>query len=237
MRPVNRMLCGALSIKPQGVATWGWPVRLVICSVAEPVGVTSTSQFRMNISICCCSSVRARIARMYSTAGIRREVRKLLGPTPASLPAELMAAPVASNIVESRGGLGAENNPRRARLRLRKLRCFQLRAGLSQRIQRVVVDLLSRFSLLWLLSRPFKLSFQVPDFQTRERHRGIPVEGRVDCGNVVAVGTVHRIQHQRAILHRAADRADLVHGPAQAHRAVPAYPAVSRTQADRKSVV
>ena len=67
-------------MNPHGVTTAGWPVRFVINRLALPgAGVTKTSHFDIKESISRISRVRARCARMYSTAGMKREVRKLLG--------------------------------------------------------------------------------------------------------------------------------------------------------------
>src|SRR5262245_29841146 len=85
--PVNIMPCGRLLIKPHGVTTAGWPVRLVVVrlELPDPV-VTNGGGGAINASIFRMSSVRARCARMYSTAGIKRAVRKEFGQSPAFCP-------------------------------------------------------------------------------------------------------------------------------------------------------
>jgi hypothetical protein len=45
---------------------------------------------------------------MYSTAGIRRELRKVLGQSPRSLTAQGAHLAVARNIVERRGAFGLQ---------------------------------------------------------------------------------------------------------------------------------
>jgi len=73
--------------KPQGTTTAGCPVRLVTSKLALPgAGETKQSHCAISFSISCISRVRARCARRYSTAGIRRDVRNVLGQSPADCP-------------------------------------------------------------------------------------------------------------------------------------------------------
>src|SRR5207237_4895840 len=87
--PVNMIARGRLGVpvKPQGTQTAGWPVRLVMIKLALPgAGETKTSHCDINLSISRISSTRARCARRYSTAGMKREVRNEFGQSPASCP-------------------------------------------------------------------------------------------------------------------------------------------------------
>src|SRR6266849_10007044 len=78
--PVNTNPDGELLLtKPQGTTICGFPVRFVTSNEPPNGGETITSQSAMNFSISRISKVLARCARMYSTAGITREVRKLFG--------------------------------------------------------------------------------------------------------------------------------------------------------------
>src|SRR4029079_6878125 len=85
--PVNIMAAGRLLTNPEGVTTAGCPVRLVMSKLALPgAGLTNTSHWDINFSICPIRMVRARCARMYSTAGMKREVRKVLGQSFSDCP-------------------------------------------------------------------------------------------------------------------------------------------------------
>src|ERR1035438_10439438 len=75
----------APSVNPHFITTCGLPVRFVVVK-SEFGGMTRTSQSAMNFSNLAINSVRARCARMYSTAGISRDVRKVLGQSPALWP-------------------------------------------------------------------------------------------------------------------------------------------------------
>src|ERR1035438_4855544 len=67
-------------MKPQGTTAAGCPVKLVMVKLALlGAGETNTSHLLIKSSILPISSVRARCARRYSTAGIKREVRKEFG--------------------------------------------------------------------------------------------------------------------------------------------------------------
>src|SRR5437764_1268579 len=73
-----------------------------------------------------------------------------------------------------------------------------------------------------------ELTGEVADLQARERHPGVPVERRIDDGVVAAVAAVDGVEDDRAVLDAAAHRPDLVHRPAERHRAVTADAAVGR---------
>src|SRR5205807_115031 len=87
--PVNMMARGRLGVpvKPHGTQMAGCPVRFVIIRLALPgAGETNTSHCDISLSISRISSTRARCARKYSTAGMKREVRNELGQSKASCP-------------------------------------------------------------------------------------------------------------------------------------------------------
>ena len=84
--------------------------------------------------------VRARCARMYSTAGIRRDVRNWLGQSRGRLPGKLFEAAVARQIVESGGGLRIEHDINRAAWDIPAAPWLQLHARFAQIIQRRIVE-------------------------------------------------------------------------------------------------
>src|SRR5258708_33418 len=85
--PVNMIARGNLLTKPQGTQTAGWPVRFVIVKLALPgAGETKTSHCDISLSISRINKTRARCARKYSTAGMKREVRNVFGQSPLSCP-------------------------------------------------------------------------------------------------------------------------------------------------------
>ena len=59
-----------------------------------------------------------------------------------------------------------------------------------------------------------------------------PIEWGINNTEIAAVGSFRRFENHCAIFDRAADWSDLIHGPAQAHRAVPADAPVGWAQAD-----
>ena len=68
---------------PLGITTCGCPVRFVSRSIGPPkLGVTTTSIPSIARSKRCMAIVRSRFAWMYSTAGIMRALRKVLGHAP-----------------------------------------------------------------------------------------------------------------------------------------------------------
>lgn len=72
----SMFVCGGLLRNPQGTQTAGCPVRFVMVRLALlGAGETNTSHCDMNLSISRINSTRARCARRYSTAGMKREVR------------------------------------------------------------------------------------------------------------------------------------------------------------------
>ena len=78
------MIVSALGIrfswKPHGATRLGWPVKLVTPSVLKsPAGARYASTPDKAEAISRISIVRSLWARMYSTTGIRRAARKLLG--------------------------------------------------------------------------------------------------------------------------------------------------------------
>ena len=63
--------------------------------------------------------------------------------------------------------------------------------------------------------------------QPSDSNRSSPIAAEM----ILAIRPVNRLQHQRAILHRTADRPQLVHRPAQRHRARARHQAKARPQA------
>src|SRR5215207_10565378 len=85
---------GKLFTNPQGNTTAGCPVRFVTSKLALPgAGLTNTSHCDINFSISRISSVRARCARRYSTAGINRDVRNVLGQSFGDCPDNWLTRP------------------------------------------------------------------------------------------------------------------------------------------------
>src|SRR4029453_3469006 len=86
---------------------------------------------------------------------------------------------------------------------------------------------------LLIVSRAIKIRFEVADAHLcqiallRYRRR----EGRRSNCQIAAVCAIYCFKNNPTIFDAAADRTDLVHSPAQAHRSVPAYPAVGGSQA------
>ena len=106
----------------------------------------------MNVSISRMSSVRARWARMYSTAGTKRCVRKAFGQVLSD--GSLMS--LACQIVERGGAFGGQDEADAvgdAGDVRRDLDRFRLRAGLAVDVEHVVEDLEPRFALTLLLLR------------------------------------------------------------------------------------
>ena len=105
------------SAKPHFITTCGLPVRLVVVSSACD-GITTTSQSAMNFSNFSTSIVRARCARMYSTAGISREERKLFGQSLGDLALQRAHLAIARDVVEGRGGFGFQQETDRCHVLL-----------------------------------------------------------------------------------------------------------------------
>src|SRR6266567_1498489 len=57
-------------------------------------------------------------------------------------------------------------------------------------------------------------------------------ERRIDSRRIELVGAADRVEHQRAVFHRTAQGADLIHSPAQRHCPIAADAAERWTQAD-----
>src|SRR5262249_7912538 len=74
---------------------------------------------------------------------------------------------------------------------------------------------------------------QVADAQFVPVERGVPVEGGVLHGTILAIRTVDGAEHDRAVLHGAADGPELVHGPGQGHSAGARHQAETGTQPGR----
>src|SRR4029079_8551165 len=80
--------------KPHGNTTAGCPVKFVTNKLALPgAGLTKTSHCDISFSISCISNVRARCARRYSTAGINRDVRNVLGQSFGDCPDNWLTRP------------------------------------------------------------------------------------------------------------------------------------------------
>ena len=75
--------------------------------------------------------------------------------------------------------------------------------------------LLRRFLLLVRFF--FEISLQITDAQFSPIEIRVPIESRRLHGAVAAVGSVNRMEDQRAIFHRAADGAEFVHAPRERH--------------------
>src|SRR5207302_9561335 len=75
-----------------------------------------------------------------------------------------------------------------------------------------------------------EFSFQISDSQTAERNIRTPIEGRVADCQIMLVGTVDRIERDRAIFDAATDWSNLVHRPTEAHRAVTTDTTIRRSQ-------
>ena len=64
----------------------------------------------------------------------------------------------------------------------------------------------------------------VADAHAREIRLTFEAERRGQCGRVLGVGTVDRIEDDRTVLAAATHGARLIHAPCENHSAVPAYP-------------
>src|SRR5580698_8391705 len=73
--------------------------------------------------------------------------------------------------------------------------------------------------------------FEVADAQGFPVEAGVPVEGCIADGEVVAIGTVDGLEDGSAVFDGAADGAELVHGPAEGHGAGAWYEAKGGAQA------
>ena len=87
--------------------------------------------------------MRARWARMYSTAGMKREVRNVFGHALGALLGEQIDALAARQIVERRGRFGAEDEAERVGRKLRQRHRLELRARGAQHVERVLQQLVA----------------------------------------------------------------------------------------------
>ena len=119
----------------------------------------------MNFSNFSISSVRARCARMYSTAGISREVRKRIRPVAGRLSLQIAHLPVARDVVERRRRFGAQQEADLRTVLANSVGVI-VHAGLFQILDRLIVDLL-------LLARDaVEILLQDPDLQLESGLRG-----------------------------------------------------------------
>ena len=191
---------------------------------------------------------------MYSTAGMKRELRKVFGQSPADWPvSDASCSRVARQVVERRRRFRAQHEADRLVGEIRHRHRLELRAGLAKHVERLRIHRVARADVcrcasvgLRIVRRAFELLLDVANPQRRERQSGlarraagwrrrraaIPLERRIGHGVVPAVAAVDRVQHQHAVLDDPAHRPDLVHRPRQRHRAVAADAAVGRAQAD-----
>ena len=166
---------------------------------------------------------------MYSTAGIRRDPRKLFGQSPALWPFSVRIWP--SRVMSSNAAAASASSRKRICVRSSwKSTGVIGHARLFEVGQRLVVQ-----GLVGALEA-VEGGLQDADFHGVQRAVRLPVEGVGGDGAVEAVGPVNGVQHQGAVLDTAADGADLVHGPTQGHGAVPADAAVGGTQSDRAAL-
>ena len=158
---------------------------------------------------------------------VRPGVRPLLG--------QLADAAAARQIVERRRRLRVEDHAHRVRGEIRQPDRLEHHSrppqGVERRpLHRQLARRRLRPSEQLSERRALELVGHVAHAQRPEVDRRRPGERRVDHRIVAAVGAVDGVEHKRAVLRGAAHRPDLVHRPAERHRAVAADAAVSRAQ-------
>ncbi len=197
---------------------------------------------------CSMASIRARLACMYSTAGINREVRNEFGQSSllwlvSSLSRPLRvrsskAAAASASSMEIMAWYGSLGNSSGIKIHAQALEFIQrglivfvivLAACAEGGLLLCVIGtlFLFRFSeiffffglLLRLWRLEFKIFGQISNAQFAPVKTGVPIERCILHRAVVTIRPVNGVEHQRAIFHRAADGAQLVHGPGKGHGA------------------
>src|SRR6201988_4872543 len=143
---------------------------------------------------------------------------------------------MARDVGKRRRGFGTQDKSQRARIEFRQFDWRQFCTRLLQHLESSFVEraaLLSLRPLLFVLRRcgwTIKLRLEITDTQSADVCVRIPVERRIADSYVLTVRTVDRMQNCRTVFDAATHWADLVHGPAQAHRPITTDAAVRRTK-------